>query len=106
MRKPDVPIAHLPDDPELRAWLYRPSSIRKLWIGAGVVLALTVIAQFGVHVHEHFIIDGWYGFSAIYGFISCVAMVLFAKVLGYMLKRPEDYYDQIRIADAAEDDDV
>ena len=107
MSKPQVPIANLPDDPEQRAWLYRPSSIRKLWIGLAVVLALTVVAQFGVHVHEHFSIDGWFGFSAAYGFLSCVSMVLFAKLLGHAIKRPEDFYDRIREADdQAEGDDV
>lgn len=111
MSKPKVPIATLPDDPEQRAWLYRPSSIRKLWIGLWLVLALTVVAQFGVHVHDHFVVDGWFGFSAVYGFLSCVAMVLFAKLLGDALKRPEDYYDRIRLAETegngeGEDDDV
>ncbi len=36
--------------------------------------------------------DGWFAFGAIYGFLSCLAMVLFAKVLGWWLKRPENYY--------------
>ena len=28
------------------------------------------------------------------GFLSCLAMVLVAKALGYVLKKPEDYYPQ------------
>ena len=36
--------------------------------------------------------DGWFAFGAIYGFLACLAMVLVAKGLGYLLKRPHDYY--------------
>jgi ABC-type polysaccharide/polyol phosphate export permease len=43
-------------------------------------------------VHGHFGVDGWLGFNAAFGFLACVAMVLFAKVLGWLVKRPEHYY--------------
>lgn len=75
-------------------WLTRPENIRKLWWLFSAVLALTVIAQIFVHVHEYFGVDGWFGFNAVYGFLTCVAMVIFAKVLGFALKRPENYYDE------------
>jgi multicomponent Na+:H+ antiporter subunit D len=42
-------------------------------------------------VHGHFGADGWFGFGA-FGFLSCVAMVVFAKLLGLLVKRPESYY--------------
>lgn len=75
-------------------WLVRPENIRKLWWIFGAILALTVLAQLLVHVHDYFGVDGWFGFSAMYGFLTCVAMVIFAKVLGFVLKRPETYYDK------------
>lgn len=75
-----------------KAWLYRPESIRLLWIVFAVILAGTVLAQFLVHMHPHFEAESWFGFNAIYGFVACVAMVLFAKLLGLALKRPDDYY--------------
>lgn len=75
-------------------WLERPETIRKLWWIFSTVLALTVVAQFFVHVHEYFGVDGWFGFNAAYGFLTCVAMVIFAKLLGFALKRPENYYDE------------
>jgi hypothetical protein len=77
-----------PDD----HWLTRPASIRKLWIALYVVLAITVLAQLGIKVKGYFGVDGWFGFGAIFGFGSCLIMVLVAKVLGTVLKRPEDYY--------------
>jgi UPF0716 family protein affecting phage T7 exclusion len=44
--------------------------------------------------HPHFGIDGTLGFGAWFGFLSCVALVLFAKLLGIFLKRPDSYYDR------------
>jgi hypothetical protein len=73
-------------------WLVQPRTIRALWWISGVILALTVIAQIWIPVHAHFGVDGWPGFYAGFGFLSCVAMVLFAKVLGWVLKRRDDYY--------------
>ena len=74
-------------------WFYRESSVRKLWIGAIVILALTVIAEFFVKLHPHFKIESVFSFHALYGFLTCVAMVVFAKLLGYLIKRKDDYYD-------------
>ena len=74
------------------AWLARPESIRKLWIGFSAVLALTVVLQFVIKVKGYFGIDGWFAFGAIFGFLSCLLMVLVAKALGFALKRDEDYY--------------
>lgn len=84
-----VPRVQTPDD----HWLTRPATVRKLWVALYVVLAITVAAQLGIKVKGYFGVDGWFGFGAIYGFGSCVIMVLVAKVLGFVLKRPEDYYD-------------
>lgn len=73
-------------------WLVRPTTIRRLWIGLGIVLALTLLAQTSIYVKGYFGVDAWFGFGAVYGFASCLAMVLVAKLLGVVLKRPEDYY--------------
>lgn len=73
-------------------WLVRPATIRKLWWVFSIVLALTVVAQFFIYVKGYFGVDGWLGFGAVFGFLACLAMVLFAKVLGFVLKRDEDYY--------------
>lgn len=74
-------------------WFYKESSIKKLWIGTIIVLALTVIAEFFVELHPHFKVESIFGFHALYGFLACVAMVVFAKLLGFLIKRKDDYYD-------------
>jgi hypothetical protein len=73
-------------------WLVRPSSIRLLWWVFAVVLALSVVAQLFFKVKGYFGVDGWLGFGAVYGFLACLAMVLVAKALGWVLKRNTAYY--------------
>jgi hypothetical protein len=80
------------DPREDDAWLARPSTIRLLWRVFAVVLAVAVAAQLLFKVKGYFTLDGWLGFGAVYGFLACVAMVLVAKVLGWVLKRDENYY--------------
>ena len=81
-------------------WLARPTTIKLLWRVFAAVLALTVLAQVFISVKGYFGVDGWFAFGAVFGFLSCLAMVLVAKGLGFVLKRGEDYYQ------SGEDDDV
>jgi hypothetical protein len=80
------------DNPENDSWLVRPGSIRLLWRVLWAVLALTVLAQLLIKVKGYFGVDDWIGFGAVFGFLSCLAMVLVAKFLGIFLKRKDDYY--------------
>jgi hypothetical protein len=73
-------------------WLVRPETIRWIWRISIVVLAITVLLQLVIKVKGYFGVDGWLGFGAAYGFLSCLAMVLVAKGLGFVLKRDDDYY--------------
>jgi len=73
-------------------WLLRPATIRLLWLVFAGILGLSVSAGLFVDQHAHFGIEGSFGFYAWYGFVTCVAMVVLAKLLGIFLKRPEDYY--------------
>ncbi len=77
---------------EKRHWLTEAKTIRKLWWGFSIVLALTVAAQLIWYVKGYFTVDGWFAFGAVYGFLSCLIMVVFAKALGVLLKRPNNYY--------------
>ena len=73
-------------------WLVKPETIRRIWVVFGVILAALVAGDLLVHHHEHFGIDGVFGFYAWYGFGTCVLMVVGAKLLGFLLKRPDGYY--------------
>ncbi len=80
------------DETELN-WLVRPSTIKLLWrVGFGV-LALLVLADFVIHPHAAFGIDGSFGFYSWYGLLTCLAMIFFSKILALFLKRKDTYYD-------------
>lgn len=75
------------------SWLSRPKSIRvSRWVFA-MMLVLVVLAQIFVNINDNFTVDGWFGFHAIYGFLSCLGMVVVAQLLRVFLKRPDTYYD-------------
>lgn len=79
--------------PEQDHWLVRPAPIRRLWVVFIAVLVALVALDLVVAHHPHFSLDGKFGFGAWFGFLSCVVLVVFAKALGAILKRPDTYYD-------------
>ena len=61
-----------------------------------MVLALTeaIAPRFLYDEHAHFAFEDWPAFGAIYGFFSCVAIILVSKLLGkHWLMRPDNYYE-------------
>lgn len=79
--------------PEDMHWLVRPKTISKLWVGGIALLVAMVVMGAFAHPHVYFGIEGTFGFFAWYGFITCVIMVVGAKVLGAALRRRDDYYE-------------
>ena len=78
--------------PERTHWLDQPRSARVLWRVFVVVLAMTLCAEWLVPLHPTFAVEHVFGFSAIFGFSACAAMILVAKALGWLIKRQETYY--------------
>ena len=74
-------------------WLLRPGTIRLLWIGFALLLALTLLAGLLLSPHAYFGLVATLAFNAWYGFASCIGMILGAKALGRLLKRKDSYYD-------------
>lgn len=64
-----------------------------MWVGCIVVLVLVVLGDFFIHAHSAFRVDGTFGFYAWYGLVTCIAMIVVAKLLALLLKRPDNYYD-------------
>ena len=83
MTNPHTPRTH---------WLDEPKNIKLLWRSFIVVLAMTVLAEFFIHLHPIFAIESWFGFHATFGFFACALMILGAKVLGLLIKRSDTYY--------------
>ena len=78
-------------------WLDDPRHVRLLWRGFLVVLALTVLAGFFVDLHPHFAVERWPGFNAAFGFVTCLLMIVVAKGLGLLLKRPDTHYAEDQV---------
>lgn len=75
-------------------WLDNPGNVKRLWRGFLVVLVLTVAAEALVALHPHFAVESLFGFHAAFGFVACALMILVAKALALLLKRPDTYYAQ------------
>jgi hypothetical protein len=61
-----------------------------------VVLALVeaIGPRFLYHEPGHFVFEDWPAFGSVYGFISCVAIILVSKFLGkHWLMRPENPHE-------------
>jgi hypothetical protein len=69
----------------------------RLWYGSLVALALSEIAVprlLGTD-HAHFWFEDLPGWGSLYGFVSCVAIIVVSKFLGKLwLTRPENYYER------------
>lgn len=74
-------------------WLARPRTVRRLWQAFIAVLALTLLAELAIEAHPHFAVEGLFGFNALYGFLACAVLILVAKGIGLVVKRPDTYYD-------------
>jgi hypothetical protein len=74
--------------------LARQRTIRLFWIGFFVLLGVVFAADFLIKHHAYFGLDGIPGFKAVFGFAAVVAMIVAARVLGGLLQRPDDYYDE------------
>jgi hypothetical protein len=77
-----------------RYWLARPENVTKLYRTAWVIGLGLVAGELTIERHEALAFAGWFAFYALFGFVACVALVLTAKALRRLLKRPEDYYER------------
>lgn len=82
-----------PTKPQDMHWLVRPKTIKGLWLGGILLLGIMVALGAQAHPHVTFGIEGSFAFFAWYGFVTCILMVVGAKVLGMVLKRKDTYYD-------------
>lgn len=66
-----------------------------MWQAFIAVLVLTVLAELSIEKQLHFDVEGLFGIHALYGFTACAALILVAKAIGAILKRPDSYYDDL-----------
>lgn len=64
-----------------------------MWKTFIAVLAVSVVAELFIEKHPHFDVERFFASYALYGFLACAALIVIAKAIGAVLKRPDDYYD-------------
>ncbi len=75
------------------AFFDRPKTARRLLIGFYCSLVILLISEFFIHPHPAFSFEHFKGFSAVYGFFSCVLLIFLAKILRLIVMKKENYYD-------------
>jgi hypothetical protein len=73
-----------------------PANVNSLKKMSYVALVLVFLSDFFVHRdHAIYIWDKIPGFGALYGFVSCVVIILVSKFIGHQggVMQGEDYYD-------------
>ena len=90
----------MPTDKETD-WIYRESTKKLLMRLLLAGCAISVLLEFVLGGRKgKFDVDGWFGFYALLGFVSCTLMIFAAKGLGLWLKVPTNFYE-----DGKTDDD-
>ncbi len=80
--------------PERQHVFDRPANVKRL-LGVLYLLCVLLLAvDFIYHRHAEHPWESLWGFYGLYGFVACVSLVLIAKQLRRLLKRPEHYYDE------------
>lgn len=83
-----------PASGERKYWLDDSRNIRKIYSGLWIFSAVLVTADLFYEKHVEFPIERLVGFFGLYGFVSCVLLVLAAKQLRKIVGRDENYYDR------------
>lgn len=94
--KSPMPQPHQPPPGERPRWLDERRNVDKVYYALIAACGLSAAVDLFYHRHGHFAVESWWGAYGIYGFVSCVALVLVAKELRKLLKRDEDYYGDDR----------
>ena len=78
---------------EKKYWLDDPANTRKVYVGLWVVCILLAALDLFYDNHGHYDFEELPGFSAVFGFVACVGLVLASKGLRRIVMRDEDFYD-------------
>ena len=90
--KPRTDPSRLPWLGRKLLWLDDMTNVDRIVRGLFIVCAGLFAADFFYHKHAYLGVEEFPGFYALYGFFMCAALVICAKGLRVILKRPEDYY--------------
>ena len=99
MNKPNDNPANYPRLGRMMMWVDKPGSANKIFWALAIACVLLFLADFAYEKHGHFHIEEIPGFYGIFGFVMFTALILAAKTLRILIKRPEGYYGD-KVVDA------
>ena len=76
----------------MMTWVDKKGSDKKIFVALAFVCLAVFLLEWTYEKHGHFHIEDVKGFYAYYGFIMFTGLILVAKGLRVLIKRPEDYY--------------
>ncbi|MBI2357839.1 MAG: hypothetical protein HYV04_02815 [Deltaproteobacteria bacterium] len=79
---------------EKKYWLDQPHNVDKIFWGLVGICALLAVFDVFYPKHVDFFWEDWIAFYGVYGFVSCVGLVLLAKQMRKLVKRDPDYYER------------
>lgn len=84
----------------------KPKNVQRVIRGLLGLCVFLVVLEIFIHRHSVHPWESMFGFYPMYGFVSCVMLVLLAKELRKLVMRSEDFYDPYskRIPDADDSD--
>lgn len=91
MNAKDDPLKYPPLGRAL-LWLDKKQNVNRIVYGLYIVCAGLVAADFFYEKHSYFSLEYFPGFYALYGFFMCAALVICARAMRVVLKRPENFY--------------
>lgn len=84
-----------PQDKETQGlYFLRPPVVNVIVYTLYTLCAGSVLLDLVIHRHEKLAFAEFFGFYGWYGFVACVALVIAAKGMRRILKRPENYYGE------------
>lgn len=76
-----------------RRWLDEPRNVTRIVVALSVLCGLLLLADILYTKSPHFSFESWFGFYPVFGFVVSFSLVLAAKQLRKVLRRPENYYE-------------
>lgn len=94
-------------DPNDKKHLFdNPKNVKLVIRGLIMVCAIMALLDLVIHRHVDHEWEAMFAFYPVYGFVSCVMLVLAAKQLRKVVMRAEDYYDEYPVAEPGGGPDI
>lgn len=79
--------------------------VKLLYVGCALSLLANLGLRFFTHAydHAHFAFEAWPAFASVFGFLAFCVLVFGAKLLGSAVRRDEEYYDDRRALEQADE---